>query len=414
ELDRLAAELDAVYARVRASDPRFAQLVAPIDVATEALQAQLEPGSILLRYAFTERRGYLFVLGPDHWRTWTLPGRRLLDPQIEALYGGLQQARRRDLQIELAAKSLSRQLLPPGAVPAGTRHLILVGDGLLSYLPFAVLRYPADGDRLLMDELIIRYLPAAGLPLAAPPPRASEGSPAVAVFADPVFSHEDSRLRGGGDDPCGDEARPLRSRSIFPERLPADPLPRLPCTRREAVALLSRFTADRRLEALGFAARKRAVQQADLRRFQILHFATHAFIDEQYPDLSGLVLSRFDEAGRPIDGDLHLHEIFDLDLQADLVVLSGCQTALGRHVRGDGLLSMARGFFYAGGSNVLVSLWSVDDQATAELMTLFYEALLGRGEPPAEALRSAQLALRRHPRWRVPYFWAPWVLVSLR
>jgi len=170
--------------------------------------------------------------------------------------------------------------------------------------------------------------------------------------------------------------------------------------------------AGSRLAALGFEARKQTLLASDLSRYGILHLATHAFIDEQYPDLSGLVLSQRDRAGRPVDGRLFVHEIYGLKLRADLVTLSGCQTALGRQVRGDGLLGMTRGFFYAGAARVLVSLWAVDDEATSELMGAFYQALLERGEAPAQALRSAQRHLRDTNRWRSPYYWAPWVLVG--
>lgn len=139
-----------------------------------------------------------------------------------------------------------------------------------------------------------------------------------------------------------------------------------------------------------------------LSRYQIVHFATHAVLDTDHPELSGIVLSLVDPGGRPRDGFLRVHEIYQLDLPADLVVLSGCRTALGKAVQGEGLVGLTQGFFYAGARRVLVSLWEVEDPATAELMRRFYVGLLREGKPPAAALQAAQLSLARESRWRAP------------
>lgn len=410
ELDSVAADLEWTEAEIRRADPLFARLVDPVAGGAAAVQELLEPGTLMLRYVLAAEQGFLFTLGPRHWRVFHLGGRRQLDPQIETVYRGLRECRRPDRQVDLAAEALARELLPAGAIPAGTRRLVIVADSLLHYLPFAAL--PAgDGKgekRLLVDDYEIHYLPAAGMlkvfaqPFPTSPPRSS-----AAVFADAVFADDDPRLTGQPEELCA-----AGERSLSVERLPRDPLPRLPCTRDEALRLLRSIGAGSRLAALGFEARKQTLLASDLSRYGILHLATHAFIDEQYPDLSGLVLSQRDRAGRPVDGRLFVHEIYGLKLRADLVTLSGCQTALGRQVRGDGLLGMTRGFFYAGAARVLVSLWAVDDEATSELMGAFYQALLERGEAPAQALRSAQRHLRDTNRWRSPYYWAPWVLVG--
>jgi CHAT domain-containing protein len=128
------------------------------------------------------------------------------------------------------------------------------------------------------------------------------------------------------------------------------------------------------------------------------------------PELSGLVFSLVDPQGRPQEGFLRLHEIYGLRLETELVTLSACRTAFGRELRGEGLAGLSQGFLAAGASRVLASLWDVDDRATAELMTRFYTALLVEQRPAADALRQAQAALRRDPRWRSPYYWAGFVL----
>ncbi|HVR97065.1 MAG TPA: CHAT domain-containing protein, partial [Thermoanaerobaculia bacterium] len=147
-----------------------------------------------------------------------------------------------------------------------------------------------------------------------------------------------------------------------------------------------------------------------LSRYRIVHFATHGVLDTQHPALSGLVLSQMDARGQAQDGYLRLHDIYRLRLNADLVVLSGCETALGKTLRGEGIVGLTRGFFYAGTSQVLASLWPVRDRATAELMRRFYHALFREGLGPSAALRQAQLSLSKERAWRNPYFWASFTL----
>jgi CHAT domain-containing protein len=162
--------------------------------------------------------------------------------------------------------------------------------------------------------------------------------------------------------------------------------------------------------ALDFQASRSTAMGAEVSRSRIVHFATHAFLDGRHPELSGIVLSLVDERGRPADGFLQTRDIYRLDLSADLVVLSACQTALGKEVRGEGLLGFSRGFMYAGAPRVVASLWKVPDRATAELMKLFYEAIFVQGLAPAAALRNAQETLRKSKLWSSPYYWASFIL----
>jgi CHAT domain-containing protein len=164
--------------------------------------------------------------------------------------------------------------------------------------------------------------------------------------------------------------------------------------------------ADERLVATGFDASLKTVLSGELARYRIVHFATHGCINSRYPALSSLVLSLVDRQGRKQDGFLRLADVYSLELDADLVVLSACRTALGKEVRGEGLIGLTRGFMHAGAARVLASLWSVDDRATAELMKRFYRHLLKDHLTPPAALRAAQLGMARDPRWASPYLWA--------
>jgi CHAT domain-containing protein len=187
-------------------------------------------------------------------------------------------------------------------------------------------------------------------------------------------------------------------------------LRRLPATRQEAQAIAALVAPDQRLLALGFEANREAVLDPLLAEFRIVHFATHGLIDSRYPALSALAFSQFDASGQPRDGFLRLHDIYALRLNADLVVLSACDTALGREILGEGLTGLTQGLMYAGARSVVASLWQVPDRATAELMKRFYQNVLNSEQQPAAALRNAQLDLSAEPRWRDPYYWAGFVL----
>ena len=146
-------------------------------------------------------------------------------------------------------------------------------------------------------------------------------------------------------------------------------------------------------------------------QYRVIHLATHGLLNSTHPELSGVVLSLVDRQGKVQDGFLRLHEIYNLKLSADLVVLSACQTGLGKEVRGEGLVGLTRGFMYAGAPRVVASLWKVDDRATAELMKQFYGSMLGeKHERPAAALRAAQVAMWKTKGWESPYYWAAFVL----
>jgi CHAT domain-containing protein len=164
------------------------------------------------------------------------------------------------------------------------------------------------------------------------------------------------------------------------------------------------------MKALDFEASRATATRDRLSQYRYVHFATHGLADSERPELSTLVLSLYDEQGRLKDGFLRGHEVYNLEMPAELVTLSACETGLGKLTRGEGLVSLTRGFMYAGAARVVVSLWSVSDRATAELMTKFYRRVLVEGERPAAALRAAQVEMWRDERWEAPYYWAAFTL----
>jgi CHAT domain-containing protein len=185
---------------------------------------------------------------------------------------------------------------------------------------------------------------------------------------------------------------------------------RLSFAKREAEAITGLVPAEDSRLLLNFDATKAAALNPDIGSYRIIHFATHALLDNSHPELTGIVLARVDRQGNGVDGFLGLNEIYNMKLGAGLVVLSACETALGKPVEGEGLLGLTRGFMYAGAPRVVASLWEVDDKATGELMKKFYEGMFVGRLTAAAALRAAQVAIRREPQWRSPYYWAGFVL----
>jgi CHAT domain-containing protein len=187
----------------------------------------------------------------------------------------------------------------------------------------------------------------------------------------------------------------------------------LPYTRAEVDAISALYPKGQRQVYLGAQAREEVVKAERLDQYRYLHFATHGLINEQIPSRSGIVLSLIGDSKE--DGILQMREIMHLKLNADLVTLSACSTALGKLVDGEGMIGLTRAFIYAGADSVVVSLWNVNDSATAELMRDFYQNLK-RGLPKDDALRQAKLKLLNssQPAWRHPYFWAPFVLEGER
>jgi CHAT domain-containing protein len=181
-------------------------------------------------------------------------------------------------------------------------------------------------------------------------------------------------------------------------------------SKREAQAIRDIAAAGQTTIALGFDASRERVMASNLAEYRIVHFATHSLLNEDNPELSGVVFSLVDKQGKEQNGFLRLHEIFNLNLPVEMVVLSACQTGLGKKIKGEGLVGLTRGFMYAGAPRVVASLWSVDDRATALLMSSFYRKMLRENLPPAAALRAAQNEIRGQKQWRSPVYWAGFVL----
>jgi CHAT domain-containing protein/Tfp pilus assembly protein PilF len=452
KIQELLTQLLAIEAELKAHSPRYAALTQPAPLGLAEIQtAVTDEATLLLEYSLGEERSYLWAVTATSLSSYELPPRAVIEEAARRCYELLtarnrfvkfetadekrERVRLADAEYPKAATALSQVLLGPVATQLRQKRLLVVPDGALEYLPFAALTVPGQSSMEgswdarrpapfvpLMVNHEVTSIPSAST-LAVLRRELHGRAPAekvVAVFADPVFDKADERLsqnlgRGaGGHHGVPASGGPeLNAASEGPakstEEIPA--LTRLPYTRQEAEAILALAPTTGRKAALGFEANRVAATTDDLSKYRIIHFATHSFLDSTHPELSGIALSMLDRQGKPQEGYLRAHEIFNLRLGAELVVLSGCRTGLGKEVKGEGLYGMTRGFMYAGSRRVLVSLWDVQDQATARLMTDFYRGLLGPKQPhPAAALRAAQIAIWREGRWQAPYYWAGFVL----
>jgi CHAT domain-containing protein len=362
----------------------------------------LDAGSVLVEYHLGPARSYVWVIDRRAITVRELPAadkigdvarayHTLLSADISALAAGDRAGRATRLQA--AGKRLAAMVWKPIESRVADRRLLVVPDGVLQYVPFAALPGPT-GEPLIVHHEVV-YLPSASvLESIRQHSRPIRRNPTTAVFADPVFSKSDPRLTTQRD-----TSAPAQTRAADGALYG-----RLRFSREEAEAIDA--LAPGAFTALDFVAAKQTLTTQDLRKYQILHFATHGSLNAERPELSGLVLSLFDASGKPTDGFLRLHEIYNLDLDADLVVLSACRTALGREVYGEGLIGLTRGFMYAGAPRVVSSVWNVDDRASAQLMARFYQAIFLKHLAPASALRDAQLSLLRQARWTDPHYWA--------
>ena len=430
EIASITDEYEELRAQIRARSPRYAALTQPQPLGlTEIQQEVLDEDTLLLEYALGEKRSYLWLVSQRSIDSYELPPRAEVEAATRRVYELLTVRPKRgappDPQFIAQARTLSRMLLGPVAQRLGDKRLVVVAPGALSYLPFAALPAPEDEKRPAGDyEPLIAKHEVVSIPSASvlsiirrETAGRQRATKSVAVLADPVFEESDPRLgeakngnssgkqpaTRGADAELSELARAIRTMN-FPDARAG--FTRLAFSRQEAESIIALTPKGTGLKATDFNASRELALSRQLNEYRIVHFATHGLLNSERPELSGLVFSLIDREGKPQDGFLRLHEIYNLQFNADLVVLSACETGLGKEIKGEGLIGLTRGFMYSGTPRVVASLWNVDDFATAELMKLFYQRMLKDGQPAGAALRAAQLELSKQKRWASPYYWA--------
>ncbi len=415
-LDALLADYEDVQGRLRAASPRYAALARPQPLGLKEIREQvLDRDTLLLEFDLGEERSFVWAATSDTLTSHELPKRAVIEAAARRLYqawsvgSGIDEA-----EAARRARALSRMLLGSVADQLGDKRLAIVAEGALQYVPFAALPSPRGGatEVPLIATHEVVSLPSATTLAVLRREASGRSAPGrrVAVLADPVFDRRDPRVLGGSasSESAPDVIDDALTRSMKETGLRR--LERLSASRSEAQAISALAGPGESFVALDFLASRAVAMGAEVSSARIVHFASHGLLNGRHPELSGVVLSLVDEHGHPKDGFLQARDIYKLKLSADLVVLSACQTALGKDVRGEGLLGLSRGFMYAGAPRIVASLWQVSDRATSELMKHFYEGVLQQGLRPAAALRAAQIAIRREKRWTSPYYWAAFTL----
>jgi len=455
ELERLAAEFESLENQIKAASPRLNSLVHTRSLTLDEVQRRvLDDETALLEYSLGEQSSYLWVITRQNAALFKLPAGSIMDQLAMDLRAQLIPPRlqRRNVGIDVptadqqrglglstaapgldatdtaafsrASHALYKVALAPAASMIGNRRLFIVADGALNFVPFeALVTTDRGGDYSSLDYLIktnkVSYAPSASVTAAVREQKRAVGRN-ILLVADPVFSANDPRLQAGFAPNRAEVTRGLGLDSAVTDvNGPATQssgalrLPRLAGTRIEAeqIGRLAKASGELGDLWLDLGANEDDLKHRDIQNYRVVHVATHGVLDAMRPQFSGLVLSLVGNKNDD-DGFLRTGEVFNLRLGAPLVMLSACESGLGKVKRGEGVIGLSRAFMYAGAPTVGVTLWSVADKPTAELMTDFYQRLLGPNPSPSDAMREAQLAMISGKKYSAPFYWAPFVLVG--
>lgn len=393
-------------------DNQLAVLDTPNNALT--LQQQIDADTAILSYFIGEQRSHLWVVSQDDLTHFELPAAENINVTATALTKALRSHRQSPSRIAYIANQLSDMVLQPAINSIGERELVIIPDGALQLVPFGLLplNTSRSTDKLLLANNTVTYAPSAQVfnLLGKQTVKPLEN---ILVLADPlagdvqqaqpVFTSFDI-----------DFTNLVAQRSVDQTGMTIDKLPgaQLEATAIQTMAKLSGNNQQIRTTLkVGAQANHSFVMNGGLHGYDVIHFATHGVVDADVPELSGLLVAQDSKASSDY---LRPQDIVGLDLDSSLVVLSGCETGIGKSIAGEGLMSLSRPFFIAGARQVISSLWKVSDRATAELMERFYFHLLQENQSPESALQSAQQWMREQSQWQHPNFWAGFVLQGAR
>ncbi len=463
ELEKLQTDFDDIENQIRTASPRYASLTAGKPLSLAEVQGNvLDDQTALLEYSLGSENSYLWVVTKNGVALYKLPAKPVLDKLATDLRAQLipSKLQRRIVGIDVMADSqrglgvsatpfaedaasfipasnaLYKAVIEPAAPVIGEKRLLIVADGALNYVPFeALVKSPDSADYSSLAYLIksneIIYAPSASVVGAIRQQNNNRGGRAMLILADPVFNSNDARARGAAASANSSDTRGLGIQSALTDIAGQDaaptsdsakmqglPLARLAGTRTEAeqIVKLAKTSGTQADVWLDLDASEDNLDARDVSKYRILHIATHGLLNAERPQFTGLVLSLVGNKNE--DGFLRTDEVFNLRLSSPLVMLSACETGLGKEKRGEGVMGLTRAFIYAGAPTVGVSLWSVADKSTADLMTDFYKRLLASpanttpGVSASAAMRDAQLAMIAGKKYSAPFYWAPFVLVG--
>lgn len=431
QINELELELQQLQSKIREANPRYATIQKPKILSLEEIQKEiLDDDTILLEYSLGKDASYLWLVTNKSFSSYKLPSKEEIEkavdpvltyyrtffhPQTESELDKKRNAAKEELFIK-ATNKFSQMILGQVASQLGNKRLLVVPDGVLQYVPFNGLPDPRSkivGNKefppLVVEHEVVIMPSASTMGVLRNQFVGRKRAPkSIMVLADPAFNVTDERLAVNSKKTlstakASDKAEQNNEISVARSGLNRTDLVRLIASSEEAINI-KQIYPDANV-ALGTKANLFLATSSEVSDYRILHFSTHGFIHPLQPELSGLVLSLFNDDGKEQNGYLTANHIFNLKINADLVVLSACQTGLGREINGEGILGLSRGFMYAGAERIVFSLWNVNDKSTTALMTKFYSAMK-EGLTPSAALRQAQISMQKDKKWSSPYYWA--------
>jgi CHAT domain-containing protein/Tfp pilus assembly protein PilF len=399
----LDAEYESWKRDIRSQNPEYADLNYPVPLQLQQIQQLLDEKTALLEYTAGVDSSFLFLITNDGLESFVIPGEKEISTRVrefqklilnpEPLWEKLESS---ETKLKAVSKELYRILVKPAASQiANKQRLVIAPDGVLNHLPFEALMNDKRAGEYLVSDFQIHYIPSSTA-LAQIRQRIGNSHKAVQkqflAFADPNYGSPEGTIDL------------YRIGEFFGK------VSGLPNTKTEVEEIAKLYRRNAVATFTGEAASEKNVKSIKLDDYKKVHFATHGLINEAQPQFSSLLLS-FNQNEKE-DGYLMMREIFDLKLNAELVVLSACRTGLGQEIRGEGVRSLARAFIYAGTPSVLVTLWNVSDKSTADFMKMFYSKMEKEHLNKAAALRAARLQMIRGKKYSHPYYWAPFVLIG--
>jgi CHAT domain-containing protein len=430
DLDQLETSLTSlreqhqrVAERIHASTSNSDHLEEPITYSVQQVQDLIleDDQTMLLEYFLGQNASHVWAITHNGIKVFELPKAAVITGAVRKVYDILstEPASDTDNRLNKATAELGQMVLGPLAGQLNASRVIVVADGALNYIPFQLLPAPSGNREPVVANYEVINAPSASIlgQLRQEKQNRPASTRVLAAFGDPVFASNYAQFKNSNSSELlalkPENAEPWRRawRDIEVNADSLDPSVIQPLIYSKfELKNLRDIAGPESLVARGFDASRQVLENTDLSKYAILHFATHGVLNPRNPELSGFFLSMIDADGQPQDGFITMQDVYSLHAPVDLVVLSACRTGLGKDVRGEGLIGLTRGFMHAGASSVVASLWGVDDEATAELMKHFYVNMLQKGMRPAAALRAAQNTLRQNPQWQSPHFWASFTL----
>ena len=424
-LENAEEEFKKLEREIKSENAKYANLYAPEPYSIEKIQKDiLKRNEVILEYILGKEHSFFWVLSKGHFSFFELPDEENINKAVKEYLHTIEQpvsVSNPFLQHVIKSKEVFNLILKPCIKELNKGdHLIIVADDILNFLPFESLVINNSGNEeepgYLIEDYVVSYSPSS-TSLAFfqnPSSGRNQNNSDFLAFADPVFSgaSEKSEMRSVSmwfrkaelsEEQKQDEGIFDRNKSTGLQ------VNTLPYSRTEVQQISKLFPPGHSKLYFGSAANEQNVKTESLDQYKYLHFATHGLIEEDKPFRSGILLSTGEGSE---DGILQVNEILNLKLNADMVVLSACQTARGKLFHGEGIVGLSRSFFYSGASSVLVSLWNINDRSTAKLMTQFYTNLI-QNNNKAYSLQQAKLSMIKSSNaYRHPYYWAPYILIG--